>query len=514
MSMIRHKLEEEKDNDISIIWFNTWQFSQFNMGDTLPLMMMSKLVNAVCDNKNTKLKENAEKLISTLGDVFLGRLSGGTASMDSLKSQDSLTDVIDKIENLRDTFQSMVKQKVSEDGRVVIFIDDLDRLEPGRAVELLEILKVFLDCERCVFVLAIDYGVVCRGVKEKYGADFNEEKGKSFFDKIIQVPFKMPVADYDISNYIKQNFEKMGIIIDDDRLLESYVCVINDSIGNNPRSMKRLFNSFLLLSKIAQENIIDEPQAKEILFALLCMQSKYEDVYNYLIKNKEKISFEDINSWKDNTEKDIYELIGTENESREQFRKFMESFIDIVDSNDDHVINSEEMERFKKVLGFSTITANNATVSDNNENEYRWRHKEKVRSILDVLKPDYESLDLTDWYTRTHEKGTWWGYTKNTYKTSTGLEYACEFRFDPAGIGTELMSVMTVNIYHRGGKEHSIDEVLNEIGKNPLDFLGDPVTENNGYRISYKNVEIFRTDSDEKDADIISLLRKVFNALN
>lgn len=97
-----------------------------------------------------------------------------------------------------------------------LFVDDLDRLIPSKAVELLEVLKLFLDCKQCVFVLAIDYEVVIRGSIEKYGfasymSDKIEdkernreyEKGKSFFDKIIQVLFKVPVAVYDIKNYLK-----------------------------------------------------------------------------------------------------------------------------------------------------------------------------------------------------------------------------------------------------------------------------------------------------------------------
>ncbi len=74
--------------------------------------------------------------------------------------------------------------------RVVVFVDDLDRLQPQKAVEVLETMKIFLDCERCVFVLAVDYDVVARGVKAKYGDTLSDEKGKSFFDKIIQLPFK------------------------------------------------------------------------------------------------------------------------------------------------------------------------------------------------------------------------------------------------------------------------------------------------------------------------------------
>lgn len=52
---------------------------------------------------------------------------------------------------------------------MVIFVDDLDRLQPAKAVELLEVLKVFLDCEKCVYVLAVDYEVVTQGIKQKFG---------------------------------------------------------------------------------------------------------------------------------------------------------------------------------------------------------------------------------------------------------------------------------------------------------------------------------------------------------
>lgn len=59
----------------------------------------------------------------------------------------------------------------------MIFVDDLDRLVPSKAVELLEVLKLFLDCKQCVFVLAIDYEVVIRGAIKKYGfASYNSEK--------------------------------------------------------------------------------------------------------------------------------------------------------------------------------------------------------------------------------------------------------------------------------------------------------------------------------------------------
>ena len=119
------------------------------------------------------------------------------------------------INDLKSQFQEAVKTKIEHSGvdRVVIFIDDLDRLHPGKAVELLEVLKLFLDCDNCVFVLAIDYAVVSQGVKQKYGELIGEEKGKSFFDKIIQVPLKMLVAQYNVHSYVTNSLQSMGITL-------------------------------------------------------------------------------------------------------------------------------------------------------------------------------------------------------------------------------------------------------------------------------------------------------------
>lgn len=256
MSMVKNKLEAENRNNIHLVWFNTWQFSQFNMGEQLPILMMSKLVGAVGDS-NSNASQKVKQFLSAIGSLTAGYLTGGTSNGEEIKEFFD-GDFVAQIDRLKEEFQTLINNKAGNDGRVVIFVDDLDRLQPGKAVELLEVLKLFLDCEKCVFVLAIDYGVVSRGVKEKYGADFSDEKGKSFFDKIIQVPFKMPIADYDITNYVKKSFEDIGIKLSDENRVEIYVSLIRDSIGNNPRSMKLQKNikMYMNLKIIIEEHMI------------------------------------------------------------------------------------------------------------------------------------------------------------------------------------------------------------------------------------------------------------------
>lgn len=172
---------------------------------------------------------------------------------------------------------------------MVIFVDDLDRLQPARAVELLEVLKLFLDCDHCVFLLAIDYEVVCQGVRQKYGEMLGSDKGRSFFDKIIQVPFKMPVAHYDVEKYVKTALEQMNLAVQD---MIPYVELIKASIGYNPRGMKRLLNAFLLLQLIHSDAQLNKEYDKRLWFAVLCLQISYEEVYNYIVMNCAELEVE------------------------------------------------------------------------------------------------------------------------------------------------------------------------------------------------------------------------------
>lgn len=206
----------------------------------------------------------------------------------------------EQIETLHQHFQEVVDRACEREhkDRVVIFVDDLDRLVPSKAVELLEVLKLFLDCKQCVFVLAIDYEVVIRGAIKKYGfASYNSEKidekernreyekGKSFFDKIIQVPFKVPVAVYDIKNYLKDGFNKINLKIDDNDL-QDYIDLCASSIGSNPRSLKRLLNAFLLLTFIGEGSIdLNNKDKAKLLFAALCLQQYNEKIYNLIVSH-------------------------------------------------------------------------------------------------------------------------------------------------------------------------------------------------------------------------------------
>lgn len=289
-----------------VIDFNTWQYSQFNMSESLVLALMAHMIEKISDEnsedtdsnlKKTKLLRSISKFLTSsaiaatdevsklvpFAQIFMAGAKEGIASLDEKTSEElefqrleEMQNVAKIVENLRGQIEEYVTEALKAKGldRMIVFIDDLDRLDPERAVEVLEAIKVFLDVDRCIYVLAIDFDVVEQGVRRKFGSDINERKARAFFDKIIQLPFHLPVNTYKIDDLLGSVLR----INSQDKRLKEYVSLSQFSVGNNPRSLKRLAHTFTLIREIIHrknnsERIDDELALR--VFAVLCMQSAF-----------------------------------------------------------------------------------------------------------------------------------------------------------------------------------------------------------------------------------------------
>lgn len=458
MNMIREKLGDQ----VITSWFNTWQYSQFNMGDSLALSFLSRLCGDLETDKEQTSSGNIKKVFRTIariaktaGVVAADALIGGKAGEVLENSVNGATeaaevDMPQAINDLKEQFQSAVecKTKMAGKDRLVIFIDDLDRLHPGKAVELLEVLKLFLECDKCVFVLAIDYAVVSQGVKQKYGELIGEEKGKSFFDKIIQVPFKMPVAQYDVKNYVTASLQALGLTISAHEA-EIYVKLIQKSVGCNPRAMKRLFNAFLLLNKISAKGEDVDGTQRKMLFAILCLQLSFENIYNFIVQNAEDCydgsllrSLTNLETYTEGADNDhlARELRLNSETDIMGAVDFMTVFMNVIDQDGDGQLTEEEIASFINILRFSTITANTATITNkegNMENFYRYHNRDIIKDILVALQGSYNSGEYKIYQTRTNNNPNWKRYYAGGWKrisTSFG-NVNLEFK-----IATELQS--------------------------------------------------------------------------
>ncbi len=303
-SMMYMLQEELLKQDVATSWVNTWEYSMFRGAkETTPAVLNGLLatLEESCGDKWT-IKGETEQTMKKVGRFFgniINQVSVNQlgvdvkAAVDSSGSAEGISraEIAQVKSDISEIINKLINDKGNSYERVVFFVDDLDRINPVDAVEVLEALKNMFDMDHCIFVLAIDYDVVVKGLEGKFGkkTEENEREFRSFFDKIIQVPFTMPTGAYDIDYFLDEKLKGLGMNIPDSLKL-LYLEVVKNSVGHNPRSLKRFINTFSLLNTIRKaENTAEESTNAEatefMLFALLGIQISYPKIFRHLGMN-------------------------------------------------------------------------------------------------------------------------------------------------------------------------------------------------------------------------------------
>jgi hypothetical protein len=72
--------------------------------------------------------------------------------------------------------------------RIVVFVDDLDRLEPREASEVLRLMRAVADFPNVIYVLTFDPEVLAKTLAKS----IQLEDGAAYLEKIVQVSFRVP----------------------------------------------------------------------------------------------------------------------------------------------------------------------------------------------------------------------------------------------------------------------------------------------------------------------------------
>lgn len=168
-------------------------------------------------------------------------------------------------------------------GRVVFFIDDLDRCEPTRVIDLLESLKLFLEQEHCFYFLALDEEVVSRGIQIKYkGFEFAEGRketiGAEYLDKMIQLPVHLyPLGPSEIQGFLKKLPLRPEI--------EDQAHELAKVMVPNPRKIKRICNLLTLsLAVRASDQSLAQVVDEAVLGRLVTLQVQDIALYRAIIR--------------------------------------------------------------------------------------------------------------------------------------------------------------------------------------------------------------------------------------
>ena len=389
MNMVRTKL----DDKIIPVWFNCWQFSQFDLSANLSAVMMNfikdELYKGVEDLSTTEKANQGISTVLNWGKGFIGVGAKIATSVTGIKvddAVDALMNTVNSVKSAKENMEKMVNRRLENGNkdRVVIFIDDLDRVTPSAALELLEVMKIFLDVRKCVFVIACDFDVVKKGVAAKFNSKESEISGRLFFDKLIQLSFNMPVSSYKTREYVKTLLKQIDFKIsdEDDEDLDDYIDLLMFSIGFNPRAFKILANSLVLMKKMmSSQDDKDQDSSKpenleKIIFAITCMERAYPELYGLFLtklRNKEPLDFlsTDLASDEQILKMDPLQPLFSETSEKEttakKIKEFVRCFVNVLDTDNDKILSNQEIENLKRVIKLSALTARGTAQLENED---------------------------------------------------------------------------------------------------------------------------------------------------
>ncbi|MBW4452332.1 MAG: AAA family ATPase [Nostoc indistinguendum CM1-VF10] len=239
---LQQKPEEEKP---IIVPFNPWLFSGH---ENITRRFFEQLQNVLSKESSVPkgLKERLADFAAIVSDIPLPYAQTGKALAALLDEKNK--DAAELKEEVEDTL-------VQQQRRIVVTIDDIDRLAAEDIKQLFRIFKAMRNFTNVVYLLVFDKEVVMRTV-----ADTKEISEEAYLEKIIQVSFELPIPDK--TSLRRLLFEKLDNIfsqtpkqqISQTRWRDIYFQGIEHFI-TNIRDITRLINTLTVTYPVVKDEV-------------------------------------------------------------------------------------------------------------------------------------------------------------------------------------------------------------------------------------------------------------------
>lgn len=221
-------------------------------------------------------------------------------------------------EQFERSFIEILKAADSKSKKVVIVIDNLDRVDSKVATEVLATLKTFLEIDhdqlngkRVIFLVPCDFEAVKKAAPS---AELADEFLRKIFNIVVWTP---EFIDTDIRTFIREQIKQTGDIskfLND----EDVILVIESAFANGPREVKQFINNLISSLIVAFNTEVKEIVEKNIAYMakVLVLMHKYPVAFQNLKKSWHAPE-EIISSYKSVVVKEELEPL------REEFENFM-----------------------------------------------------------------------------------------------------------------------------------------------------------------------------------------------
>ena len=260
LNLIAFKLKDYKN--IVSVKFNPWRFDN---EDLLISDFFRTLADAI-GQKLTSKKEMVGQWLEDYANVILPitLTIADIVKVEPAKAAKALGKKLSSID--LDILKNRVEDLlISEEIKVVIYMDDLDRLSNKEIQSVFKLIKLSADFKHTIYLSAFDDNQVSNALSTVYGKG-DEKTGRAYLEKIIQVPLHLPSADrLQLRQLCFENVDEALKIADielSEEDVQNYVRNFTRSIEpllKTPRLAKRYGNAltFSLPLLKGEVNIVD-----------------------------------------------------------------------------------------------------------------------------------------------------------------------------------------------------------------------------------------------------------------
>jgi predicted KAP-like P-loop ATPase len=288
-------------NDLSIplsskkvitLKFDPWLFSghqdiinQFFIQLQSSLIQKKKLSSKTLKVLNDFFRYGSElRKVATLESQVAGWAFTGLNTITQVKIRSSVR----SISELKDEIK---KELPNLDDKIVIIIDDIDRLIPEEICELFRAIKAIGDFPNIVYLLAYDQDIVSLALECEHTHQYQDINSRGYYgikylEKIVQFTVNIPdIKETQFKMFLDEILfnrifkDSLQYLIEPNRWNMQYQCGVK-FIVNTPRSAIRLYNALQLLYPSVKNEV------NPVDFILLeVIREHYSWLYDLIHKN-------------------------------------------------------------------------------------------------------------------------------------------------------------------------------------------------------------------------------------
>jgi len=314
LNFITHYLNHanEVEPPIMVVHFNPWWFSG---QEDLTLRFFYQLQAVLGKGKFSvnALSTQIADLADILSDIPIPYAATGKSVSKLLRARQK------DIFELKNNISKSLKE---HDKRILVIIDDIDRLTPDEIRQTFRVIKAIANFPNIIYLVTFDKEIVVNALSEPNGFD-----GEEYIEKIVQLPLELPPPDE--TSFQSMLLEKLNKLLgnisgqefDQTYWADVYLKGLERFIST-PRDITRLINALSATYPLVkgEVNPID-------FIAAESMRVFYPKIY-YLIQNNPKMFIGNIDKF------------GITDPNLEDHKAFHESMLNKIDEMDRDIIKN------------------------------------------------------------------------------------------------------------------------------------------------------------------------------